>query len=199
MTWTAIIEKLCSRQDELEQQYLKAYYSMDTSNPLIYCRYKASSAKDIAAGEKFWRQKYPPSYRAFLKLQNGWLRFGAGWTLVGAPRKDNKKEFAMIKKTLSQVPVVANEQERAELAEKEKRDPKLILPTNHIVLGTDFNYNLLVFDRHRVSKTGEPEIARTQYGTHVNGRWENFEAFLKDTIVRTEKGLATVHKHVKPQ
>jgi hypothetical protein len=192
MTLSKRIEKLCDRQDQLQQTYLRAYYSMDTGNPAIYCRYKGVSPKELANGEKYWGQPYPPSYRAFLVQQNGWLRFGNGWTLLGAPRAENKKQYQEIDKTFKQVPVVATEQEVTALKEKQKRDTRVILPTEHMALGTDFNYALLMFDRYRVSRSGEPEVVWVRYRIHVEHRWKNFEEFLKDMIVRTERGLSQV-------
>src|ERR1700683_3559644 len=95
------IRRLCDRQDPLQQEYLKTYYSRDTKRPTVYCRFKGASHKEIAVSEKRWNQRYPPSYRAFLAQQNGWLRFASGWTLIGAPRPENKRQYAEVKKTLA--------------------------------------------------------------------------------------------------
>jgi SMI1 / KNR4 family (SUKH-1) len=197
MTTTEKIRKLCDNQDLLQQAYLKAYYSMDTTRCSVYCRYKGASAKELVAGEKYWKQKYPASYRTFLAGQNGWLRFGAGWSLVGVARQENKKEYSEVKKAIGQLPVVINAEESALLKESQKSDPKVILPTDHMVVGTDFNYGLLVFDRYRVAQTGEPEVAWVRHGIHVVNRWKNFEQFLADMIDRTEKSLAKLHVSLK--
>jgi hypothetical protein len=193
MSTAETIQKLCDKQDQLQQAYLKAYYGMDTTRRSVYCRYKGASKREIAAGEKYWNHKYPETYRAFLVGQNGWLRFGSGWSLVGVARQENKKEYSEIKKTLDQLPVVINAEESAALKESQKRDLKVILPTDHVVIGTDFNYGLLLFDRYRVAQSGEPEIAWVRHGIHVVNRWKNFEKFLADMIDRTEKSLSKLH------
>ena len=146
--------------------------------------------KEIVKGERYWKQKYPPTYRVFLTQQNGWLRFGAGWSLVGAPRPENSKTYAEVEKAFAQLPVVTTAEERTALAEQQKNDPRVILPTDHIALATDFNYGLLVFDRYRIARSGEPEIAWVRHGIHIVNRWKNFEEFLVDISKGTEKSLA---------
>ena len=76
------------------------------------------------------------------------------------------------------------------MAEIQKRDPKVIRPTDHLVFGTDMNYSLLVFDRFRVSWNEEPEVVWIRHGIHVEERWKSFEAFLKDVVKRTARNLA---------
>jgi hypothetical protein len=191
------IHELCARQDEIQRDYLKWTYSMDVENPKVYGPREPATAAMIKAGEKYWGLPYPPSYRSFLQRANGWLRFGGGWSLVGTPGPASKDEFAWVKKSLAQVKVVATAEEQTKLAEREKRNPREILPMGHIVIGTDYNFGLLLFDRHRVSRSGEPEVVRTRYAIHVDKRWKNFEAFLKDLHQLTAKHLARMKKDLR--
>jgi hypothetical protein len=183
------IQKLCDKQDRLQEEYLKVAYSMNTSLCSVYCRYEAATLQELAQGEKYWRRSYPPSYRAFLQQQNGWLRFGLGWTLVGVPRAENKRHFGEVDKALRQIPVVTSADERRVLGERQKRDTKVILPTEHMAIGTDFNYAVLVFDQYRISRSEEPEVVWVRHGIHVEERWKTFEAFVRDAVARTQRNL----------
>ena len=191
MLSSTAMRRLCDRIDLLEQAYLQNYYQMDTSDPKTYKRFEPASQQEIAAGEKYWGQKYPKSFKTFLKLQNGWRRLGLGWSIVGSRRPDNKEMFAEIENALSQLPNVADDRQVQELQEKEKKNKKLILPTNHIVCGVDYNGNLLLFDGNRIAK-GEPNVVATQYLTHVAQRWNSFEGFLNYIAGRIERALSTL-------
>jgi len=181
------MKRLCGILDVAQREYLIGTYQMRVDVPSVYKRFSPATAAEIAKLEKAFGMKCPPSYRTFLKIQNGWRRFGLGWSLLGAPRPESKDLYATVKQTLGQSGAVANEQERKELLEKEKKDPRLIHPAHHWVIGTDANFNLLLFDRNRVSKDGEPQVVSTRYLIHVDCRWKSFEAFFKDVLGRVER------------
>jgi hypothetical protein len=183
----AEMKRLCDTLDEAQREYLIGTYHMRVDVPSVYKRFAPATTAEIAKLEKEFGMKCPPSYRTFLKLQNGWRRFGLGWSLLGALRPESKDLHATVKQTLGQTGSVANEQERKELLEKEKKDPRLIHPAHHWVIGTDANFNLLLFDRNRVSKDVEPQVVSSRYIIHVDCRWKNFEAFLRDVLGRVEK------------
>ena len=97
-----------------------------------------------------------------------------------------------VQNTLRQLPVVANDQDQAKLAQKQNKDPKLILPTDHTVFGTDFNGGLLMFDTNRVSAAKEPQVASVDSLIHVVQRWDSFEAFVKDAAARVAERLENI-------
>jgi len=181
------MKRLCDTLDVAQREYLIGTYQMRVDVPSVYKRFPPATAAEIAKLEKEFGMKCPPSYRAFLKIQNGWRRFGLGWSLLGAPRPESKDLQATVKQTLGQTGAVANEQELKDLLEKEKKDPRLIHPAHHWIIGTDANFNLLLFDRNRVSKDGEPQVVSTRYIIHVECRWKNFEAYFKDVLRRVQK------------
>jgi SMI1/KNR4 family protein SUKH-1 len=181
------MKQRCDALDVLQREYLVRTYHMKVDAPNVYKRYPPATDAEIAAGEKQYGMKCPPFYRMFLKVQGGWRRFGLGWSLPGPPRSANKDLWATIKQTLGRTGVVATEEEQQQLREKEKKDPRTINPQYHWIIGTDANYNLLVLDRNRISKDGEPEVVSTRYVIHVETRWKNLEAFFDDVMRRVEK------------
>ena len=153
-----------------------------------YILHPPAGDAEIDAEERRTGFPYPPSYRAFLKLHNGWLGFWPDWSLVGVARKDTSAMHKDVKNTCSLLSTVATREQRDKLPEEEKTDPRTILITNHAVLATDFNGSVLLFDRNRV-KAGEPEVAWVHYVMHVERRWPDFEALLNDAIADTRANV----------
>ena len=183
------VRQLCGEQDELCKT-LRVLKGKKPTDKKKYYLYPPAEAEAIARAEKQFGFKYPPSYRAFLKMHNGWLGFWPDWSLVGIPRPDNATMYKDIKNTQSLLPVVADNEMRERLPQDERTDSRVMLITNHLVLGTDFNGSLLLFDRNRVGKDREPQIAWVHYIMHVERRWTNFEELLKSAIQDTKKDIA---------
>lgn len=184
------LKTLVETLDRLEREYLESYYRMNTSKQNVYGRYPAARVTDIKAAERKSGTEFPPSYRLFLRLQNGWRRFGLGWSLLGTPCQATRDIRADVEHTLKQLPTVATDEEAKSISRDSKRDPRVILPTEHLVFGTDFNGGLLVFDGNRRSKAGEAQVVSVRYGTHVENRWKDFEHFLRHVIATVEKRVA---------
>jgi SMI1 / KNR4 family (SUKH-1) len=193
------MKRLCDRLDVVQREYLVRAYHMKVDAPNVYKRFPPATAAEITALEKTHGMKCPPSYRSFLKIQNGWRRFGLGWSLLGANRPESKDLQDTVKQTLARSGVVATDEEQRQLLEKERKDPRVIHPRHHWIIGTDANFNLLVFDRHRVSKAGEPEVAVTRYIIHVEQRWKTFEAFFRDVLARVEKRVKELRARAEKQ
>jgi SMI1 / KNR4 family (SUKH-1) len=191
------MKRLCDTLDAAQREYLIGTYQMRVDVASVYKRFAPATAREIAKLEKQFGMKCPPSYRTFLKIQNGWRRFGLGWSLLGAQRPESKDLHAIVKQTLGQSGAVTTEEERTELLEKEKKDPRLIHPAHHWIIGTDANFNLLLFDRNRVAKNGEPQVVSSRYLIHVDCRWKNFEAFFRDVLSRVEKHVRDLRARAK--
>jgi hypothetical protein len=183
------LRRILDKHDATQRAYLERYYRMNTKAANVYLRFPPVTSKELAAAKEYWRRTYPASYRTFLDINNGWRRFGLGWSLVGAPTSQNKDMYKDVKNTLRQLSTVASQEEQTELVQKQKKDPKLILSTEQIVLGTDFNGGLLLFDSNRVSASKEPQVVSVQSVIHVVDRWTNFEAFVRDIASRVERRL----------
>ena len=183
------IQELCEQLNKLRRTLIELEGD-DPDDQDEYFLYPPSNSKDISnAEQEFWLQ-YPTSYRSFLELHNGWIGFWPDWSLVGIPHDDNKDMYKDIDNTVKLLPTVANKDTREKLPEQEKVDSKVILVTNHLIMGTDFNGSLLVFDRNRVDKEDEPEIAWVHYIEHVERRWPNFEALMEDAISDTKNEIS---------
>jgi cell wall assembly regulator SMI1 len=184
-----IIRELCDHLDDRRRRLIKLR-GRNPDDTQRYQLYPPVEPAEIDAAEERCGLPYPPSYRRFLELHNGWLGFWSDWSLVGIRRADNEAMYEDIRHTLQLLPTVADRETRSELPEREKADPSVMLVTNHLILGTDFNGSMLVFDGNRIDAQGEPEIAWVQYVMHVTRRWPNFEALLRDAIDDTEADIA---------
>jgi hypothetical protein len=188
MPQSTLICHLCDDLDSLRRKLIE----LEGDDP-NYCKdyklFAPADPVDIQKAETDMPIKYPSSYRTFLELHNGWHGFWPDWSLVGIPRKDNRFMHREIKDTFKLIPVVADNEARQQLVLREKSDPKVILPTNHLVMGIDFNGSLLLFDSNRVADDGEAEIAWVHYGAHVERRWKNFVDLLKDAIADTKRDI----------
>ena len=183
------INELCDKLDKLRMKLIELEGD-DPYDHEEYFLYPPTSSTEISNFESQSKFKYPKSYRSFMQYHNGWLGFWPDWSLTGIPRNDNKKMYEDINNTIRLLPSIVNEKTRAKLSEQEKDDPNVILITNHLVLGTDFNGSLLIFDRNRISTDGEPEIAWVHYGMHVERRWNNFKTLVEDAIRDTKMDIA---------
>ena len=144
--------------------------------------------EDIAAAERKNAFVFPPSYRAFLALHNGWLHFWPDWSLLGvsgnltgAMRRDVRDSLRLAKDAVETDAEMDDKDPAAawaELERQERRSPKVIHPLRHPVVGTSFNGGLLLFDRNR-AHGGEPEVVAVRNG-QLEGRWGSFLQLLRD-------------------
>lgn len=162
---------------------------LDVNNKERYLVFPPASVEEVTRFEQIGR-KYPPSYRNFLELHNGWLGFWPDWSLVGVPRDDNRFMYEDIEQTLSIIPDELNEEEQAKLSEREKTDPSRILATNHTIFATDFNGGLMVFDQNRIDSDGEMEAVWVGYIYHVERRYPNFISLLDYATNDTRSDIA---------
>src|SRR5215472_10385733 len=109
-----------------------ALKGLNANDPSRYRLYAPADDASIAAHERD-KIPYPPSYREFLKVSNGWLGFWPDWSLVGIPSDENGDMYRDIGDTLNIIPDELDATEQAQLTEEEKEDPKRILATNHMI------------------------------------------------------------------
>jgi len=161
--------------------------------------YPPASEFAIRALEKKLKFRFPPSYRAFLNIHNGWKGFhndvavfgvsGIGYTRPVA-------DFNQYLKMLQKGPKTADESADA-LRKKEQVDEKTIYLPDHVPLATDFNGIYWVFDRNRKRKDGEYPIAEVLYGQNVEFRTKNFLEFVKRAIAQAQNELESEKKSHK--
>ena len=190
------IENLVAKLDQLRREQI-TLEGDDPDDKKQYCLYSPADRAAIEAAEEKTGWPYPPSFKLFLTLNNGWLACWPDWTLVGIPGKENRDAFTDIAATIKRLPVVANKADVEKLREDEKKKKDVMLITNHRVLGTDFNGGLLLADRNRIGKDGEHQIVWVADGMVVQRRWPNFEAFLKEAISDTQSEIKDLRKRPK--
>jgi len=157
-----------------------------------------TSEEDICIAEQRNDFKFPPSYRAFLKLHNGWHLFWPDWCILGVSGKLNDKMLADAKKTMAIYSKIIEHkaaldkepiEERVSLLKKEELvDPEVVYPSHHIVLCTDFNSGIMVFDRNRCRADGECEIIALRYA-EIQCRCKDFFDLFYSAIKDTREEL----------
>jgi hypothetical protein len=187
------IENLVAKLDRLRREQI-TLEGDDPDNTKEYCLYSPAALAAIEMAEEKTGWPFPPSFKLFLTLHNGWLACWPDWTLVGLSGKENKAAFGDIAATVKRLPVVANKADVEKLRQDEKRKKDVMLVTNHAALGTDFNGGLLLADRNRIGKDGEHQIAWVADGMVVQRRWPNFGAFLKEAISDTQDEIKDLRK-----
>jgi cell wall assembly regulator SMI1 len=155
-------------------------------------RYPPASEADISAAEKKLAFQFPPSYRAFLKLNNGWHRFHYGWSVFGVsgpgyavPEKDWRSNLAIFERTFKR----QGKSRVEELQRQEKMNPNLIYMPHHPILATDFNGGFRAFDRNRPISGGEYEIAEVSSGQFVEGRLLGFMDLVRHAYASARSAL----------
>jgi len=141
----------------------------------------------IRAAEQKRHTRFPPSYRQFLKLHNGWIGFWPDWSLLGVGgkitdemRRDVRESLELAKSAVENDAEMDDRDPREawrELEQQERRRRNVVHPLKHPVLGTNFNGGLLLFDRNRIWNR-EPEVVAIQNG-QFQERWKNFESLLR--------------------
>lgn len=128
--------------------------------------YPPATDADIARHEKRLRCKLPPSYRAFLKLHNGWRNFSYDWSIIGVSGPGlERAERAWSKEAAKFTALTKRRKDLQGLAKKSKQDPSVIFWPEHVPLAIDYNGGFRVFDRNRRRKDGEYDIAEVYAGS----------------------------------
>jgi len=159
--------------------------------------YPPAPEEDIVEAEKRLDFRFPPSYRAFLRIHNGWRGMWV-WSIFGVSGPGQLEPLKEYEKDLKDFEKVFKRQgpkhvERLQNAEKD--DPEVIYLPNHPPFGLDYNQTYLVFDRNRPKRGGEFEVAVVSLGESVDTRFPDFIRFLESAArdIRGElrdKGIA---------
>jgi hypothetical protein len=169
----ARLEKLVDALDRVEE----------TDPPNL--AYPPASEADIVAAEKQLDFRFPSSYRAFLKIHNGW-RGMTTWTIFGVSGRgysEARKEYEHDLQIFEKVFKRQGPKHAQRMKENEKDDPEVIYLPNHPPFGLNHNQYYLVFDRNRPKRGGEFEVALVSGGDAVDGRYPDFVRFLESTVL----------------
>jgi hypothetical protein len=149
-------------------------------------------AAEIAAFEKKHKLKFPPSYRQFLLLHNGWEHFWLDMTLTGVSGKPAKAVLDEVKETVewqqNDLTSDMGELTPAKIKEWEAQDPSNLYLPNHFCFGSTFAGEFFVFDRYTLRDDGEMQVVFWNIGSGVdeNERHESFADLLESVGKRVE-------------
>ena len=128
--------------------------------------YPAATEAEIAAQEKRLRFAFPPSYRAFLKIHNGWRNFSYDWSIFGVSGPGFERAQ---REWTREAEKFARQSKRRKdlqnLSQTSKSDPSVIFWPEHVPLAVDYNGGFRVFDRNRPGQGGEYDIAEVYAGS----------------------------------
>ncbi len=134
---------------------------------------------EIRAFEKAHGQPLPPSFRAFLKIHNGWQCFWGAFWITGVSGPAKRRVDARLREAIKD-DVLAH----AEWSPKE-----------NLVLGADDNYGFLVFDG-KPSKNGERKVLDCPRGFPEN-TFASFADLLAVQLACREKEIAKLPKALR--
>jgi hypothetical protein len=154
--------------------------------------YPPATEAQIAAREKALNFQFPPLYRAFLRIHNGWKGFPVDFAMFGVsgpgylrPAKDLASYVKIFEKTFRR----QGRNRVGDLKQRERVDPDLIYMPHHPPIASDFNGQFTVFDRNRPLPGGEYEIADVSSGQFVGERFQGFRKLLDDVYSRARATL----------
>lgn len=151
-----------------------------------------ATPREIASFEKKVGVRFPPSYREFLQLHNGWEHFRFDMTLTGVSGKHTDRVLAEVKETTEwQVDKLTSKLGAvtpATIAAWEKEDPSHLFLPNHVCFATSFAGEFFVFDRRTVRPDGETEVVFWNIGSGADDdeRYDSFAGLLEATARRVE-------------
>jgi hypothetical protein len=156
-------------ESDAKRLVARLYSCLGRYHPLVYeSPYEGilHAAPGKFALSEFLRKRgapFPPSYKRFLKMHNGWSGYVAGFTLVGVGGKHTTDARRDIRETLE---IVADAW-KAPRAKPGQGTPAKVVGAggddgaavvDMIPFGTDFNGALLLFDPRTRRKDGEMEV-----------------------------------------
>jgi cell wall assembly regulator SMI1 len=178
------LESLLVRLEALRQEIdaVEEASSRDRSLP-----YPGATDSDIAAGEKRLRFAFPPSYRAFLKIHNGWRNFSYDWSIMGVSGPGFEKAH---REWTREADKFERRKDRKKLSQTSKSDPSVIFWPEHVPLAVDYNGGFRVFDRNRPGPGGEYDIAEVYSGSEeAANRERDFIAIVNLAIAIARREL----------
>ncbi|SAK90083.1 hypothetical protein AWB80_06376 [Caballeronia pedi] len=183
----AELEELVQRVHEIFNEYSLSKGLTPGSLP-----YPPADPAALAAFDET-HADWPPSYKAFLSLHNGWENFALVFTLIGASGAHTEKALTRIELTMrtfnekwakrfgSPTPEkIAEFEAGADLDKKKELDAGIYLP-HMMVFGTDFAGSLYYFYNDGKPRKERPVVERDVYG-EIICVYDDFQAFLQGTL-----------------
>lgn len=187
---------------------LNEYYSVDSSWKKIdewpkgetgSIMYPGATDEEIARAEKKFGQKFPPSYKEFLKLCSGWAHCWGDDTFIGTARPDTKRaqdKIAEYKKwQIDFLREDSTEEWPAAATAWEAAGRNHLYLSNHLVIATNFRAAAWVFDIRTRDSNGEMKLTfwEKSYGAQ-EPTFQNFYEYLDFAIGEVEFRLDDWYK-----
>lgn len=166
-----------------------------------------ATAREIAAFEKEHGIDFPPSYRDFLLLHNGWVNYNTLFTLIGVSGTHTSKALravdrftALFSKKWAAAKRPTDEAFIREYESKGKKTGKnveaacLYIP-NKLFFGSDLEVAVLFFNPSSRGRDGEMEAIHTDITWRVHGRYGTFPEMLESHLDATRKMVAAMEKN----
>jgi hypothetical protein len=166
-----------------------------------------ADAKTIAAFEAEEGRTFPPSYREFLLLHNGWERYRAVFTLTGVSGRHTARVKTGVKKFLrlfetkwklsARLPDAASIEEYEAKGKQTAKDimaARLYLPEK-LFFGSDLAVAVFFFNPSVCSRAGEMEVIHTDITWRIHGRFASFPDMLRAHLELTRKRIALLERN----
>jgi hypothetical protein len=177
--------------DDLYGTYLEIskYMGIEVETRLL----PGATEAAISKFEKDRKVKFPPSYREFLKLHNGWIGFLGDYSLIGVSDFEEalnaidfiKAEFARCwagNRHSTDPKYIADYEASGAKMSETLADAHIYLPTKTI-FGVGYMNHSLVFDDRTRTPDGEMEVLHVTPDWEIGNRYANFEQMLRDYYV----------------
>jgi hypothetical protein len=156
---------------------------------------KAPSAAALAKAVQAMPVPPPPPYHEFLSKHNGWERFWDHFDLVGVSGQQTEKNLeditVSVREDVAALKPPRGADVRAWATQKEESDAEFLYLPNHLILGTDRNGQILLFDRRTRDADGNMEVVLWSHDGGIVERHPGFlellEAALNDTRAKVKE------------
>ena len=152
------------------------------NGPLLHA---PAAEQQILDFERRLGRTFPPLYREFLRLHNGWERSWGDMTFIGVSGAHTQSVLKKVEEYVQfqrdeELAGVLNSFSDSEIAAWESRDPRNLYLPNHLGFATNFAGELWVFDSRTRRPNGEMSIVywTLDYGAWEERRHEDFGRFL---------------------
>ena len=194
------IKKMKKLLDKLFPMLEKLYKRKNDKPPFPFEAYPPALEADIVAAEKLWKFKFPPSYRAFLKIHNGCQAFRHSFCVLGVSGPANemllKQWQGAVKSWERRIRRMKNGPQILAQVKKDEKDitkDVLYMPNHVPVVITKKGIDYYVFDRNHPGKRGEyPTVEVQPNSTEGINRCSDFTEIVRETIDWAEHNLEHV-------
>lgn len=136
-------------------------------------------------------ERIPPSYRDFLVLQDGWERCWRGFSFGGTQTLSGTKLREEIDRIIDAYALGLGFDVDDEDARRKHHEGDEFSPFGQFIFGCNYEGDLLIFDRKRVTAEGEMPVVMWNPEDGVIEEWESFESLMQAAMMDTLDRMRT--------